>query len=290
MNLNHLLAFIKVVQANSFKAAAKQLSISQPAVSMRVQSLEDYFGKKLIIRLSDGVQLTRAGEAAYEQIQTILYEWEQLEHKLKGNEMSGIIKLGASTIPSEYLVPNLLSKFKKQFPVIQVNTAVAGSHDVINWLADGTVDVIITGKQKIDKNIFSTEIFEDELVLIIPPKADAHKLTTNLDDLVKLDWILREQGSNTRKVWESVLQKHNLIDEVNVVAQMGSNEAVIGAVEAGLGVSVVSSLAANRAAHHGRVKIVPNENFSVKRPFYLATLKENLKHPLIKSFVDFVEG
>lgn len=289
MNFNHLIAFIKVVQTKSFKAAAKQLTISQPAVSMRVQSLEDYFDKKLIVRLSDGVQLTRAGEIAYEQIKAILFKWERLEHTLKGNEMTGVIKLGASTIPSEYLLPNLLGKFKNEYPAIQVNTFVSGSHDVINLLNDGTVDVIVTGKQKVSQQTYITEIYEDELVIIAPPTMTEAEKPTQLDDLTKLDWILREPNSNTRKVWENFFMEKGLLEKLQIVGQMGSNEAVIGTVEAGLGVSVVSSLAAKRASQYGRVQIISQDVFSIKRPFYLATLKETLKHPMVELFVKFVE-
>lgn len=287
MNLNHLIAFIKVVQTKSFKAAAKQLNVTQPAISMRIQSLEDHFGTKLVTRLSDGVQLTTAGEQAYKQAQAILHHWEELEIALKVNKTAGTIKLGASTIPSEYLLPSLLKDFKQTYPEMQINTFVAGSHDVINWLIDGTVDVIITGKQKPNTHIVSKQMYEDELVIIVPPHMNVSDQPKHIDDFIKHDWVLREPNSNTRKVWEEVFVKKGLLEKLQIVAQMGSNEAVIGAVEAGLGISVVSSLAAARAARYGRVQVIDSEVFSIKRPFYLSTLKENIRQPMIETFLEF---
>lgn len=286
MNINHLIAFIKVIQMKSFNAAAKQLGVTQPAISMRVQTLEDYFGKKLIMRMSDGVQLTHAGELAYEKIQAILYQWEQLEVTLKGNKTSGTIKLGASTIPSEYLLPKLLGTFKRTYPEIQVNTFVSGSHNVITWLMDGTVDIIITGKQQPNAHVTSRKLYEDELVIIVPPTLEKIETYTDITHFSHVEWILREPSSNTRKVFEQFLKKEKLLDKIQVTGQMGSNEAVIGAVEAGLGVSVVSSLAAKRAAAYGRVQVIDSDVFAITRPFFLATLKESMKHPLIETFFE----
>lgn len=287
MNLNHLIAFVKVIQTKSFKAAAKQLNVTQPAISMRIQALEDYFGTKLVIRLSDGVQLTTSGEKAYEQVQTILQHWEELEFALNLNKTAGTMKLGASTIPSEYLLPSLLKNFKNKYPDMQINTFVAGSHDVINWLMDGTVDVIITGKQKPHSNIISRKMYEDELVIIVPPQMKESDKPAHVNDLIDLDWVLREPNSNTRKVWENYFEKEGLLEKFRIIGQMGSNEAVIGAVEAGLGVSVVSSLAAKRAADYGRIQVISSDIFSIQRPFYLSTLKDNMRHPMIDTFLEF---
>lgn len=287
MHMNHLIAFIKVVQTKSFKAAAKQLAITQPAVSMRVQALEEHFGTKLITRLSDGIQLTSEGELAYEQIQAILLQWEMLEVNLKGHKTSGTIKLGASTIPSEYLLPSLLKSFKQTYPEINLNTFVSGSHDIIQLLTDGTVDIIITGKQKQDSHIISKKLIGDQIVIIAPPNFEAINQIRDMTDFVHLDWILREPNSNTRRVSEEAFEKNGILDKLHVVAQMGSTEAVIAAVEAGLGVSVVSSLAAERAASFGRVQVIDPCIFSIERDFYISTLKENIKHPMIHAFIEF---
>lgn len=287
MHMNHLIAFIKVVQTKSFKAAAKQLAITQPAVSMRVQALEEHFGTKLIVRHSDGIQLTNAGAIAYEEIQAILQQWESLELNLKGSKTSGTLKIGASTIPSEYLLPSILKNFKQTFPEIKLHTFVSGSHDIIQLLNDGTVDVIITGKQNKDSNIVSKKLTGDELVIITPRELEKENQFQQVADFANLDWILREPNSNTRRVADEAFKKHGMLDKLHVVAQMGSTEAVIAAVEAGLGVSVVSSLAAKQAASFGRVQIVPSNIFSIHRDFYLSVLKDNLKHPMIRTFTEF---
>lgn len=287
MNLNHLKAFIQVVQTNSFKEAARKLGVSQPAITLRIQALEDHFGTKLLTRETDRVQLTTAGEKVLEASLDILKRWTQLEQAVSGTSISGKMKLGASTIPSEYLLPQLIKAYREHQPNVQISATVAGTHEVIKWLTNRTVDATITGKTEEHPDISSALIYTDTLQIIAPLDFNMPNEELSLDRLLTYDWVVREPDSNTRRVWEQELQKRQLPTELKIVGQFGSNEAIIGAVEAGIGLSIISSLAAKRAVSYGRVKVITVADLLIERPFYLSSLKENSPNSLISDFLSF---
>ncbi len=290
MNLNHLRAFVKVVQTKSYKDAANLLSVSQPAITQRIQLLDEHFKTKLLKRNSEGIELTSKGEIAYKQSQAILNLWDELERQLLSDKPLGKLTVGASTIPSEYLLPGIIKRFITKYPDVYTHMCVSGSHEVVKWLINHSVDVIITGKVEEDPTIFSLPIVKDELKIIAPIDSYWSDKKNHFSKLLDLQWVLREPESNTRRVWEEELfRKGYDINSLKIAGQMGSTEAVIAAVEAGMGISVVSTLAAERAVSHNRVKIIYLEGLEMSRTFYISCLKENINNPVISSFLSFLK-
>lgn len=289
MNLNHLKAFEKVIQVKSFQEAAKQLSVSQPAISLRIQALEEHFKTKLVKRTGEGVLLTPQGEVIYNRIREILKLWEDLEEQFLGGEPVGKLVIGASTIPSEYILPVIIKKFKAIHPDVDFSMKISGSKDVVDWLKNRTVDVAITGEPLQTPILYSKPIVSEKLS-IIAPLDFIEEDVKQFRDLFEVEWILREENSDTRSSLEKTIQSLGYsIELMNVVAELGSTEAVIAAVEAGLGITVVSSYAAERAEKFGRVKIIKLQDFQVMRSFYFSCLNENKNLPLIAAFLCFIE-
>lgn len=290
MNLNHLKAFEKVIQTKSFQEAAKQLSVSQPAVSLRIQALEEHFKTKLVKRTADGIKLTPQGEVIYSRIKEILKLWEDLEAQFLGGEPIGKLVIGASTIPSEYILPKIIKKFKENYREVDFIMKISGSRDVVEWLKNRSVDVAITGAPVETPLLYSKPIVSEQLS-IIAPLDFITKDITQFSDLYDVEWILRDENSDTRISFEKTIESIGYSTEsMNVVAELGSTEAVIAAVEAGLGVTVVSSYAALRAEKYGRVKIISCQDFQVSRDFYFSCLMENKNLPLISAFLSFIEN
>jgi DNA-binding transcriptional LysR family regulator len=289
MNLNHLKAFVKVVQTKSYQEAAKKLSVSQPAITLRIKSLEEHFKVKLFQRKSDGIQLTSQGEMLYKEFLVILDRWEQLELNFLSDKPAGRLTIGASTIPSEYLLPEFLKNFRTQYKEISFNMKVSSTEEVIRWLLERSVDVIVTGRPDKYDHLESVPVFHDQLKIIVPP--DHVNTPDNFSELLECDWILRDPHSDTRQSWERALLEHGYnLELFKLAGQMGSTEAVIAAVEAGLGISVVSSLAAHRAKSLNRIKIVDVDDFVMTRSFYLSSLKENKHLPIIAAFLNSIKG
>ncbi|HHY73354.1 MAG TPA: LysR family transcriptional regulator [Bacillus bacterium] len=289
MNLNNLKAFEKVVQLKSFQDAAKQLSVSQPAISLRIQALEEHFKIKLVKRTGEGVQLTPQGEIIYTRIKEILKLWEELETQFLGGKPVGKLVIGASTIPSEYLLPKIIKNFKGICPEVDFSMKISGSKDVVDWLKNRSVDVAITGEPLGAPILFSKPIVSDKLSIIAPNDFFEEDIK-EFRDLFDVEWILREENSDTRSSLEKTVQSLGYsFEEMKVVGELGSTEAVIAAVEAGLGVTVVSSYAAERAEKFGRVKIITLDDFQVTRHFYFSCLMENKNLSLISAFLSFIE-
>lgn len=290
MNVNHLKAFEKVVQLKSFQEAAKQLSVSQPAISLRIQALEDHFKTKLVKRKAEGVQLTPQGEVIYSRIKEILKVWEELEAQFLGGQPVGKLVIGASTIPSEYILPKIIKDFKGIYPDVDFCMKISGSRDVVDWLKNRSVDVAITGEPMKTPILFSKPIVSEKLSIIAPNDFILEDVN-QFHDLFDAEWILREVNSDTRSSLEKTIQSLGYsFGMMKVVGELGSTEAVIAAVEAGLGITVVSSYAAERAEKFGRVKIITLNDFQVTRNFYFSCLKENKNQPLISSFLNFIEN
>ena len=291
LNLNHLKAFEKLIQVKSFQEAARQLSVSQPAITLRIQALEEHFKTKLVKRTGEGVQLTSQGEVIYRRIKEILKLWDDLEAQFLGGDPVGKLVIGASTIPSEYILPKIIKSFKSSYPDVDFSMKISGSKDVVDWLQHRSVDVAITGEPtSTSTSVLYTKPIVSERLSIIAPLEFIEEDIRQFRDLFDVEWILREKNSDTRSSLEKTIESLGFSTELmKIVGELGSTEAVIAAVEAGLGITVVSSYAAERAAKSGRIKIIALKDFQVTRNFYFSCLEENKNLPVISAFLSFIE-
>ncbi|MFD1707445.1 selenium metabolism-associated LysR family transcriptional regulator [Siminovitchia sediminis] len=289
MNFNHLKAFVTVVELGNYKEAAKRLAVSQPAVTQRIQLLDEHFKTKLLQRDAGGVHLTSQGKIVYEYTLSILKKWENLESQLLGAHLTGKLTVGASTIPSEYLLPKYIKGFMEEYKEVEVHIQIAGSKEVFQWLLNGTVDVIVTGKPENHPRLITEPVLEEELKIVVPLHDGRFSKTAKLAELTECDWVIRELNSGTRLAWEQELRKNGIDPKsLKVAGQMGSTEAIIAAVEAGIGISVISSLAAEQAVRYGRVKALQLDDFIVRRNFHISTLKDYKNNPLVTKFISFL--
>lgn len=288
MNFHTLVTFVKVVQTRSFKETAKQLRITQPAVTQRIQALEENIGVRLLIRDADGVQLTTAGTYVYQQSLALISQWENLLHHFQGHDIKGRIVIGASTIPAAYLLPQWLSQFHQQYPEVELSVQVAGTSQILQRLREGTIDVAITGEPSMKNDLFLFPIHHDQLQIIAPPSTPSGK--QDFPTLLQQEWIFREEESDTRHHWIRFLKEHGYtLQDLQIVGEMGSSEAIIASVEAGLGWSVVSQLAAQHAVKYGRVSLIHVDHLEITRSFYFSTLVENQNQGLIQVFAQYLK-
>jgi DNA-binding transcriptional LysR family regulator len=290
MNLNHLKAFIKVVQTGSFKEAAKHLSVSQPAISQRIQTLEEYLKTRLLSKDHEGVQLTSHGRTLYEKSSSILSLWDEVENEIWGTKVSGRLVFGASSIPSEYILPALLKTYRSFYPDVKLHLRISGTSEVIRWLRDRTLDIAITGEPATQEGIHSFPIMEDTMKVIIPVDLEWSECLQSMEVLMETDWIMREPDSDTRKTIEAFISQAGFdVSKLSISGQLESTESVIAAVEAGLGISAVSCLAANRAEQLGRVKTIDIPGFSIRRKFYCSYRTDQQNQSVLSSFIKFIQ-
>jgi DNA-binding transcriptional LysR family regulator len=292
MNLKKIQAFVLILEKQSFSDAAQYLGLTQPAVSNHIKSLEKDLGVRLIERVSSSIQPTPAGSYVYSMGRQLLDQWQEMEQGIQNFHgiLTGNLKIGASTIPGTYLLPKWIGKFYKLFPKVDIINEIADSEQILARILNKQIDIGITGAKSNSPDIISELVATDSLVLISP---NGHPLVSstyerNPCDLLQYNFVLRETGSGTRKSMEEGLKSCGIkVDDLRVVAQFGSTEAIIAAVEEGLGVSFVSNLAARPAVHAGRVQLVSIME-SFRQRYYLSYLKARNDNPITKEFVNLV--
>lgn len=291
MNLKKLEAFIMVVEKRSFSEAAAALKSSQPAVSIKIKGLEEDIGLDLLERGLSGIQPTAAGMMVYHAAKEITQRWRKLEDDLLGFEdtLTGTLTIGASTIPGTYLIPGWVKKFHSIYPKVDIIIEIGDSKEILHKLLNQQIDIGITGMKQDSPKLIQQEIASDSLVLITP---NNHPLagmdTPDFSQLTKYDFVAREKGSGTRKVMEDFLASHGLsFTDLRTIVSFGSTEAIIAAVEAGLGISFISKLAALPAVKAQRVQLI--EKFTpFHRNFYFTTLSDSASRPIIKEFTNIL--
>lgn len=273
MNLSQLRAFVMVVEHGSFSAAARRMGVSQPAVTMQVQALESDLGVTLLDRAYRRIGLTEAGEALLPHARKVLAELERAREDLTrmADTVTGRLSIVASTTPGQYLLPRHLGGFLAANPEVTVSLAVADTAGVVEAVAAGEVDLGMTGAVVKGARVDFESLGTDDIVMICPPgHRFARAKSVGLDEALAEPFILREEGSGTRQVVDEALREMGADpDELHVVTELGTGEAIVSAVEGGMGMAMVSSWVACKALELGTVATVRVAGFPVSRPLYL---------------------
>jgi DNA-binding transcriptional LysR family regulator len=293
MNLEILRTFVEVVDRGSQSAAARYLGISQPAVSKQLQRLEAELDACLLARGRRGAQaLTPAGQEVLAFARETLARADRLAHDLAclQAEVQGVVRVAASTIPGEYLLPALLARFRTAYPHVEARLTIADTSDVVAKLVSGETDVGFVGAA-VDHPRLSLEPFDvDEVVVAVPADHPfAGRTTVSVAELAEQPLILRESGSGTRLSVEAALARQGLSLPAKATALvLGSTAAVIQAVEQGLGIGFVSSRSVVQRVAAGRLARLGVEGVNLRRPLYLACLDPVAGSRPVQAFLAFV--
>ena len=293
MKLKTLKIFIKVIDTGSYSKAAEKMGLTQPAISMQIKTLEEKLETELVLKKRGKLNLTPAGQVVYKNAKKIMLDWEKLKYEVedKKDKAYKSIFIGSSTIPSEYILPDLLAKLAKDDPEIKSCIEVGDSAEMIELLEDGEVDIVLVGFKPLDEKYKTVEIAEDELKLITPKK---HKLSQKeeiyINNLKNENILIREVGSGTRKAMLNSFREAGLkFNDLNIKSRLGSTEAIIAAVQAGLGVSFVSKFASSKAKKYGRVEELEVKDVDFTRKFYLAYNKNKDNSELIEKIIKILK-
>ncbi|PIU27372.1 selenium metabolism-associated LysR family transcriptional regulator [Candidatus Aquicultor secundus] len=277
MNINQLKAFVSIVEKGTFSAAARAVGVSQPAVSLQIQALEEFLGVDLLDRRTKKVQLTEAGKLFYPTALQIVSQMDNAQHQLEelGESVKGRLSVGGSTIPGEYVLPKILGKFKKEYPEVSITLKIGDTNEITEMIISGELQIGLVGAKPNVAQLSAHPFLNDELVFIVPAGHEfAEKRMVTLNDLSQAEFILRERGLGTRQTIESHLAKQGLtLDDLNIVMELGSSEAVVNAVSSGLGVAITSKWAAERSLKLGEIVTVKLPGPPILRDLYLVTSK-----------------
>jgi len=288
LDIRRLEVFCKVVELKSFTRAAEAVLLSQPTVSEHIRLLEESVGEKLLDRLGREILPTGAGEILYRYARRIIHlrdEAQQSIDQYRGR-LSGHLTLGASTIPGTYLLPKLLESFHEHHRHVRLTLQIGGSGQVADDVLHGQIELGIIGSPNPDGKLETQKIPGDELLLALPANHRwHHRATVSPAELLQEPFIQREPGSGTRQVTEEILSAEGIAPgRLNVVAEMGSSEAVRQGVKSGIGVAILSSLAIEEDLNNGSLASITLEGFHFERSFYLVQRRNRHLSPLAQAF------
>lgn len=277
MNVAQLRTFVSVVDHGSFSEAGRVMGISQPAVTMQIQSLESDIGATLLDRRYRRVDLTEAGRSLLPHARHVLAQLEEAREEIAAlsGTVTGRLHIAASTTPGVYVIPGLLGRFLSANPEVGVTISVHDTAEVVEAVETGRAHIGVTGASVRGARVSFEERGRDELVLITHPDHPlAQKSRVPLTSLANETWVLRESGSGTRQVAERLLSEHGLDpDELLVAVELGTGEAILSAIEGGLGVAILSRYVVARALELGTVAQVDALGLPAARPFFVVTPK-----------------
>lgn len=293
MDDHKLKVFCTVAETKSFSKASEIIHLTQPAVSLQIQALEEIYGTRLFDRSNNTVILTRAGSLLYKYAREILGLYSSVEKEI--GEITGLVKgnlsIGASTTIANYLLPSVIVDFRKKYPKIRVNLQVGNTKGVMEFLNSGTIDIGLVEGEVQRQKIVVEKILTDELVLIMSPAHHwAKRRDISISEITQEPFIVREEGSGTRQMIEKNLEKQGISpDDLKVSLVLGSTEAIKSAVEDGMGVSIISAWAAKKEIRHGILKTVTFKDIKLLRNFSLIYLKGYIKSHTVEQFLEFLK-
>jgi DNA-binding transcriptional LysR family regulator len=292
MDIKRLEVFCRVVELKSFTRAAEAVLLTQPTVSENIRLLEESLGERLLDRLGREVLPTPAGDLFYRYARRMLQlqaEALQALAEFRGH-LRGELRVGASTIPGTYLLPGLLESFRRVHPDIRIVLQVAGTGRMFEGLLQGEVEIGLVGGREKESRLEFTPAFGDELVLVVPPGHPwADRGAIDPAELAGQPFLQREPGSATRAVMETACKARGVDPKgLDIVAELGSSEAIRQGVKAGLGLAILSSLAVTDDLAHGTLRTVAMTGLSLARPFYLASRRGRALSPLATAFREYL--
>jgi len=292
-DLRQLEVFRKVVDLKSFSRAAKEVFRAQASVSERIATLEDMVGTKLLNRLGREVVPTKAGELLYKHA-VLLLEMKRtasLEMESFLGIKRGEIHLGGSTIPGEYILPNVIGQFCRQYPSLSVTLTVGDTGRIENRVLNGDLELGVVGSKGSQQNLIHHKLWKDELVLAVPAKHRwAEKGEISPEELCEEPFIFREPGSGTFKILDDYLRSAGSegLNALKPVAWFGTSTAIKEGIKGGLGVSILSSRALDTELRTGILKSLKVRNLPMTRSFYLIRDRRRIPSPLCQALIDFL--
>ena len=294
MEDHKLKVFCTVAETKSFSKTSEIIHLTQPAVSLQIQALEEIYETKLFDRSSSTVTLTPAGEMLYKYAKEILALYASAEKVI--GEITGLVKgsisIGASSTIGNYVLPAVIADFKKNHLKIKVHLLVGNTKRVVELLNAGNVDLGLVEGEVTRQKMVVEKILSDELLLVVPSHHPwAKKRDISVSEITKEPFILREGGSGTRQMIEKFLGSHGIAtQDLRISMILGSTEAIKQAVENGLGISILSRWAARKESKFGSLHTIRFKEQKMSRDFSLITNKGTVSSHAVDEFLTYLKA
>jgi len=288
-----LQVFHTVARLLSFTKAAETLHMTQPAVTFQVRQLEEHFNTRLFDRTHNRISLTEAGKRVFEYSDRIFEHYAEMENAVREmtGDVSGVLMIGASTTIAEYLLPALLGDFKKKYPDVNVQLKVSNSDGIVHMVENNVIDLGVVESPVLNKNLVVEVCRVDQLVAVVTPQHPlADQTSVSIAELLEHPYICREEGSGTREVIAEYMTEQGVnAGQVHLTMELGSPESIKGAVEAGMGVSIISLATVQKELKLGTLVALTMEP-SLERPFSFVHQKQKFRHRAMDELLEFARS
>jgi len=288
-----LQVFHTVARLLSFTKAAEALHMTQPAVTFQVRQLEEQFNTRLFDRTHNRISLTEAGKRVYEYAHRIFELYSEMDSAVREmtGDISGVLMIGASTTIAEYMLPALLGDFKEKYPDVNVQLKVSNSDGIVHMVENNVIDLGVVESPVMNKNLVVEVCRMDQLVGVVSPQ---HPLagyeSVKMEDLLEHPYICREEGSGTREVIADYMNGLGIHDsQIHLSMELGSPESIKGAVEAGMGVSIISFATVQKELKLGTLVALTLEP-RLERPFSFVHQKQKFRHRAMDELLEFARS
>lgn len=287
MTIRNLEIFVRVADLGNMTAAAQSLYIAQPTVSQAISEIESHYGIKLFDRLAKRLYITESGKQLLSYARHIIALDEEMELAMKDPEKSGILKVGASLTIGAELMPKLASGFQEKHGELRIHAVVRNTADIENLILRNDIDFALVEGIVHSKSIIAEPFMDDELALVCGKSHALYGIrSVTLEELLKHDFVVREQGSGTRELFESAMISKNAA--WNISWECSGSDSIKSAAAGGLGIGVISKRLVEREIAVGELVVLNVPGLDLKRKFSIIFHKNKYITDTMKEFFSMV--
>ena len=292
MDIHHLRVFAEVYRQRSFSRAAETLLLSQPTISEHIKTLEEELNCRLFDRLGRTIVPTKVADILFPRAVNLIEALEKLHEEVANiqGRITGHIVIGASTIPGTYILPAIAAEFKSREESISFEIIIEDSRKITDMVLHHELLMGVVGARMEPEKLNYTPLVEDELILVSTDRI-INSSSITIEELKTIPFVLREEGSGTRKTLEEYLLKRNLsLEDLNIVATLGSTDSVKQALKSSLGASILSRISVREEIERGVLKEVRIRGWRIKRNFSVITHRKRTLPPQYQALFEFMKN
>ena len=293
MNVDQLKAFHKVAALGSFTKAARELFLTQSAVSQQIGALEAEIGGRLFDRSGKGIRLTGEGEVLLAYAEKLFELHEEIDAIFGSLRtlQKGKIAVGATAVIGTYFMPAAISAYHRHYPGIEIDLQMGNSEQILRMVLDRQVDLGIAGMNKMPATLMSVFIHRENLLFVCSPRNPlAARESVTLDDLDRIPFIWREKGTQTLTLVKRWFQQNATADFPRQTLSLANMEAAKRIVEEGYGVTIIPAIAAQREIEAGLLRRLTVEGFDITVDYGLICPKGRLLSRAATAFLETLCG
>ena len=285
ITLRQMEIFLNVVKSGHLTNVAKEMNLSQSAISMSIKELENILGRPVFDRINKKLVLNEVGRAFHKEVDPIFKKLSDIEYEFKNSENKGMIRVGASTTIVDYLMPSIICAYMSSYPDVKITLKEGNTQEIATMIQEGIIDIGFVEGYVQGSDIVKEKVGIDELLIVTENKEIANAKPVYIDKLSTMRWVLREEGSGTREVFLDYIKEK--VDDLNVFLELGHTESIKSILKNRECLTCISKISVEKELKEGKLFKVPVKNFECKRDFLMIYHKDKYHSSLFEKFTFF---